>query len=549
MKQRRLFYPLMLAVYPILFLFSHNIGELSARVIVGPLLASLLITLTLWAMLTKIFQSVEKSALLTSLLLFLFFSYGHFEKFLSHLNVVIVGIWLGPTKILSVLWLVLSIAAVYGLSKSKKEFRSLSRFLNFITTCLVLLTLFNIGLFYFKQYRSDSSGPMPATESGKPALASAQDPDIYYIILDEYLRDDMLKEIYHFDNSPFIAELERRGFYVAKASRSNYVVTVLSISSSLNMRYINEEAYKLAAAGTSNRIPMARLFEENFLARYLRSRGYQFVAMNSGYWWTRIESADVFISGGNDEFFNQLVNTSILSLEQDINKRLWGKSLYDIYMTHMQRRRILNVFEHLQNMPPSASPRLVFAHLVSPHPPFIFGPKGQVVLFNAKLGLFTDNAAGLIGPDGMTHDVFKQRFTDQVQYLNEMLLQTVDVIRRQSQRPAIIILQGDHGPRSLSDLEKSDNPARRLLMLKERMCILNAYYLPGGGQEILYPTITPVNTFRLILNRYFGQNYERLSDRNYFSSGDGARYFHLYDVTDEALSAQSNPDGTAEKNK
>jgi hypothetical protein len=43
--------------------------------------------------------------------------------------------------------------------------------------------------------------------------------------------------------------------------------------------------------------------------------------------------------------------------------------------------------------------------------------------------------------------------------------------------------------------------------------IMNAYYLPDGGSELLYDSISPVNSFRVILNRYFGMNMDLLDDR------------------------------------
>ena len=45
---------------------------------------------------------------------------------------------------------------------------------------------------------------------------------------------------------------------------------------------------------------------------------------------------------------------------------------------------------------------------------------------------------------------------------------------------------------------------------------MNAYYLPGHNDK-LYPTITPVNTFRLIFDTYFGGKYDMLPDISYFS--------------------------------
>ena len=47
-------------------------------------------------------------------------------------------------------------------------------------------------------------------------------PDIYYIILDGYVRDDVLKDLFAYDNSGLIEYLRGRGFFVAEQSRSNY---------------------------------------------------------------------------------------------------------------------------------------------------------------------------------------------------------------------------------------------------------------------------------------------------------------------------------------
>jgi hypothetical protein len=39
-----------------------------------------------------------------------------------------------------------------------------------------------------------------------------------------------------------------------------------------------------------------------------------------------------------------------------------------------------------------------------------------------------------------------------------------------------------------------------------------AFYFPDGGDQALYHTISPVNTFRLVSNLYFGGNYELRKD-------------------------------------
>jgi hypothetical protein len=66
--------------------------------------------------------------------------------------------------------------------------------------------------------------------------------------------------------------------------------------------------------------------------------------------------------------------------------------------------------------------------------------------------------------------------------------------------------------------------------MKECLSSLGAFYLPGGGEKQLYPEMTLVNLFQVILNHYFGEKYELLPDRCYFST---AKYpYGFYDVTD-----------------
>ena len=93
--------------------------------------------------------------------------------------------------------------------------------------------------------------------------------------------------------------------------------------------------------------------------------------------------------------------------------------------------------------------------------------------------------------------------------------------------PPIIILQGDHGTQTL--LKKYDDnwDNQNDESITERMSIFNAYYLPDQNTELIYDSITPVNSFRLILNAYFNTNYELLEDKSYF-----ADYIHPYNFTD-----------------
>ena len=42
--------------------------------------------------------------------------------------------------------------------------------------------------------------------------------------------------------------------------------------------------------------------------------------------------------------------------------------------------------------------------------------------------------------------------------------------------------------------------------------VLNAVYLPNNGEALLYDSISPANTFRVIFNHYFDTNFDLLED-------------------------------------
>ncbi len=152
------------------------------------------------------------------------------------------------------------------------------------------------------------------------------------------------------------------------------------------------------------------------------------------------------------------------------------------------------MFEGLKKIPELKSPTFTFAHIPVPHPPFVFDHEGN----------FT-GTTGFVGEYG-NHWLPKQAYVDQVLYLNAAVEEVVDSLLTQSETPPIIVIQGDHGPMS------------HWMRSRETLAILNAYYLPGGGDQYLYPSITPVNSFRLIFDLYFDTQLGLLEDYSYLAN-------------------------------
>jgi hypothetical protein len=144
-------------------------------------------------------------------------------------------------------------------------------------------------------------------------------------------------------------------------------------------------------------------------------------------------------------------------------------------------------------------PKLVFAHIMLPHPPYVFGPDGE----EQDLSWDSSNVA-----------LLHQGYRDQVLYANKRILPIIDVILAESKGNVIIVLEGDHGLIEYKDAT-------------EHMKNLNAYYFPDHDYSDLYPWITPVNSFRVILSDFFGQNYPLLKDQSYFSIYSADKTFDL----------------------
>ena len=215
-------------------------------------------------------------------------------------------------------------------------------------------------------------------------------PDIYYIIVDGYARNDVLQEIYNFDNSEFIKLPYDQGFYVAEESQSNYIFTPLSLSSSLRSDYMDNLG--ISAANSENREPLRKLTQRSKARAVLEKYGYEMITLPSGYYVTEIKDSDLYLSLGSSYFsaleIQFFETTGIHIILNSINKY----SSISGYETH--RRRILHEFEQLENIPtlPIDRPKFVFAHIVLPHPPLIFDQNGDPVSEDRPFSFMDGNA-------------------------------------------------------------------------------------------------------------------------------------------------------------
>ena len=350
----------------------------------------------------------------------------------------------------------------------------------------------------------------------------ARPPDVYYLILDGYGRSDVLEEYHGVNNSDLTNELRRMGFYVADQSTANYVKTVHSLASALDLLYLSEVAERagITAESEGGFKILAELLKHNQVMQTLRQLGYTVTTFASGWGATERILTDGYRSPAVD--FTEF-ETGLLALTP-VPTILRKLQLMTPLRAH--RHRVLYVFDTLPGLSEERSPKFVFAHILCPHYPYTFDEDGGFQDHEPGDYRWNENQ----NPAGYNAAEYRKLTLDgygpQVRFLTRRITETIAQILQRSPHPPIIILQGDHGPDSLCHPTEPD-----LACLHEKFPILNAYYLPNGGDKMLYPEITPVNTFRVIFNHYFGANFELLPDRNYWSTYIKPLQFE--DVTDQ----------------
>jgi hypothetical protein len=505
--------PVLLVVFPILSFYLANFQELSLKFINKPFY--FLVTAVVLATLVLFFLIGEryKASIVVSLFTFIFFSYGHLSRALNSILFIQLprGVVLGPDKILLPVVFGLTTFLVFKILRSKKSF---SKTVSFLTiSLLVLVGYLGVAIAGVESKKNNNE----VVEKEQSRMVENKDaPDVYYIILDGYARQDVLAEIYNYDNSGFVDSLEKMGFYVANQARSNYIHTYLSLPSTLNMRYLDDLLENYGSNPASG-IAARKLVEENQVAKNLKSYGYTTINFVSSWQGTDNNyQADININqegyfkilGKNlsfDESEMTFLQTTLLS---PLVKEVWGDAL---------REKTLSAIQKLPTIPFEEGKKFVTAHILAPHPPYVFNADGSPVL-EAELEM---------ADEGIDK---RPKYLGQLAFISDQIIPVLQKIIKNSKNPPIIVLQSDHGPASIFGKRENWLENYSKLGVKERSGILYAVYFPDKDYKEFYQTITPVNTFRIIFNKYFKKNLPLLPDKTYYTSYEAIYGFK--DVTD-----------------
>lgn len=263
------------------------------------------------------------------------------------------------------------------------------------------------------------------------------------------------------------------------------------------------------------------LIKNSQVQRSLEKLGYETVSIQSSY---------SVSNNKNVDFYHQLLPVEPNSFEKILLRNtalsLFGAPLKNFvyFLTYENHfRLVLFALDVLEDVPKYSGAQFVYAHIVSPHPPFVFDEFGNYIENNSAF--FMRDGNDFLG----TKDEYRIEYTQQVTYLNGEVIELVDAILANSDTPPIILIQADHGSGMLTDFNSIENTC-----LRERFSPFAAYYLPGVSDDKIPADITPVNLFRIVFSEYFDAELPLLENRYFYYRG-------YYEITAEQIDAPCEP--------
>lgn len=500
---------------PVFALLGVNADRVELTWIVRPSLINLALAAMTFIGIKKISKGWKKSAVTSSLLLLVLLQFGRIPSWVTSALTALFGSRFAGIQedansvALTITFLVplcLVIGIIFMIHKRSTWLRTMDVLINVLVLSSIITSAILIGRYVLTVMKFDTKRDTSPVVPVEGTENSTELPDVYYLILDAYGRADVLEEIYGYDNTYFLDFLESQGCYVARESVANYTKTALSLITSLNLDYV-QNVIPDSEPKTVPASVLSSYLNQNLVMQTFKEMGYNIVTFESGFSLTELTSVDYRLAPiirGLNPFESILLSQSIVVYPAEIsilfNRMAFGVS----YSGHIARQQyVLDTLPALDVIP---SPKFVFTHIILPHLPFVFQADGTINLPDRAFG-FMDGSDF----EGSVEE-YHSGYVEQLQYLNGRLEHVVEAILSKPGIPPVIILQADHGPRSLLNWMSPSPQA-----IHETFSILNVYCFPGQNTDSLYPGISPVNSFRVLLNLYFGMDYPLLPDESYYS--------------------------------
>lgn len=476
-------YPFFLLLLPV-FILTHieraYHGLIDYALVYGEIIWLFCIPPVAYLFSWLLMRSHRKAAVMCMALLVVYYSLGETKDALRAKWPE--SIWQSYIFLLTLFFAALVVIAIL-IKKNHSRFEKTYLFFN---TVLICFLLFDIGGIIWspadKKPIVNKSFNWPAQEK----------PDIYYFIFDSYTSTAFLQEKFGYDNSAIDTALVQKGFRIIPFSHSNYNLTPFSLGSTFSLDYLpgtdTTREYYLP-----DYLPGVRKILDNPLFPTLHRLGYEIYnhsLFDVRSYPTTVPAFDIW---GLNSIYQQ--HNLLKKMDREIGWQFphWMRispDAFSEYAYHRDRHDSI-ALQHIYHSAGqrTSKPKFIYGHLFIPHGPYTF-----------------DSAGNKIDPTGsMPPEEDMKAYTHQIAWVNKVMTNLVDSILGSSKRPLVIIIQGDHGFR-FHDRDKN----------QWEFPNFNAFYFSNGNYQWLHDSLTSVNTFRVVANTFFGQQYPLLPAKTHF---------------------------------
>jgi hypothetical protein len=408
------------------------------------------------------------------------------------------------------LWIGATLGIIWWLARRRGLLEGTERFLTLTSGILVAWFVLSIAVNEWRSAGSVQRSALVRRLAEPIPVQSGQGigtkPDIYLIVLDEYANAEVTDWLFGFDNHVFLDSLRHLGF-VIPAVHSNYLHTFLSLPSLLNAAHVAELSEEIGRRSVDRTIP-DYLVQHNRTVRFLKSQGYEFAFFPSPQWEATRHNSEAdreFDAWHGSNPHGGAMGSGLGSVLQKTSLLRY----VDLGGRADARVHLVRTFAALAQTPKVPGPVFAFAHVLSPHDPYVVDRNCRPVTWKSAHG----TRLKLTGVP----------YVEQVQCLNHRVLELVTALLRTSERPPIILLQGDHGSKALVFDEAESAEKMTFAAARERLGAFGAYYLPDGGRQAFGDSVTVVNVMGDVLRFYFRAALPRQPDDMYLSA-DRAPY-------------------------
>lgn len=489
-------WPLHVLLLPFFFIagtYNQYAGLLSADEVASTTLYIFVALLITFGGLFLLYKDKTKAGIITTIggILYLFF--GNIKETLGDIPVLE---FISHYKTFLPLLFILSVFFLYRSYKAKPSF-TLNLFLN-----LLLIIYSAIELIRFSQLSSsDRSAEWITAKDNSSGTVVVTHPDIYYIVLDCYPNSSYQKDMLGVDSNQLDNYLSEKGFFLVKNSRSNYNYTPFSMAATFNMKYpawlkdsdnIKPYHYNRAIEAIKSSVVFEKLVQENYQLNNLS--GFDMPgnpSIRKGKFLT-ITSREIILYYS---FYKCLKRDILPDLLPAVKSKMITQVLAERKEWHGDtkdyNKLVLDSLLKVPLLQGNKKPSFVYAHLIMPHFPYFYDSTGKAYPDELVFG------RGWIAN--------RERFSNYIGYTNKQAALLLDSILKKTNGRDIIIIQSDHGTPDLDPTRKQDAFRN-----------YSAFYFPDRDYKQLYDSMSNVNTFRIIFNKYFDQQLPLLKDSSTF---------------------------------